>query len=389
MSETKSEQVLQRIENAIQQLEKKKSTLYFFVSDCKNTPNSSTQYIYQLASTLQDLGYKVCMLYQLNNEYTEHELNKLKKKKQPIDEYRCFTGVGKWLGEKYSSLKHMNVANGEWAVSPSDFLFIPEVFASLMKETYSKKVPCKRFVILQNFRYITEFIPFGDQWGSYGINDVIVTNQALGDKVKSVFPYVRTNVINPYIANNIIKPVVAKKLIVNIAAQRSSDVEHIIKTFYWKYPLYQFITFRALRDLPQDKYAEMLGEGCITVWHDPETPFGYSALEAMRSGNIVIGKIPENIPEWMVENGDLKNNGIWYDNIDDVPQLLAKVIGTWMRDEIPSELTEKMEETNKLYTTDIWKKSVKDFIESAFSNRKNEFISIKNTVKNKEEKEKV
>ena len=94
------------------------------------------QYIYQLAKTLKDKNYKVKMLYQLENEYTQSEIDELKRKEKPIDERRVFTGVGEWLGEEYMKLPHMNISKEEWKVSPSDFLFIPEVFSSLMKQTY-------------------------------------------------------------------------------------------------------------------------------------------------------------------------------------------------------------------------------------------------------------
>ena len=83
MSEDKNKIIIERIEKAIEQIDKKESTLYFFISDCKNTPNSNTQYIYQMAKGVQDLGYKVCMLYQINDEYTPKELEQMKKKGYP------------------------------------------------------------------------------------------------------------------------------------------------------------------------------------------------------------------------------------------------------------------------------------------------------------------
>ena len=60
---------LERIDEAISKLEINDFCFYFFVVDCKNVPNGSIQYIYQLAKTLNDKNYKVKMLYQLENEY--------------------------------------------------------------------------------------------------------------------------------------------------------------------------------------------------------------------------------------------------------------------------------------------------------------------------------
>ena len=387
MAENKNKTVLANINTEIAKIVDKKSSIYFFVSDCKNTPNSQSLYIYQMALTLKELGYDVCMLYQINNEYSKHELKKLKSSGQPIDQTRVFEGVGEWLGEEYASIDHMNIAGGMWKVSPSDLLFIPEVFSSLMKETFDKGIPCKRVVILQNFKYVTEFIPYGDQWGNYGILDVVASNKNQADLIESVFPYVNTTVINPYIQECMCKPVVAKKLIVNIAAPMSSDIEHIIKTFYWKYPTLQFVTFRTLKNLPIDEYAKMLKEGCITIWHDPYTPFGRSALDAIKCGNILIGKVPDIIPEWMMDDeGKPVDNGIWYSNINDVPDILASVVGTWMRDEIPQKLIDGMDETSKSFSYDEWKKNVGEFVSNMLENRKNEFTALKNKIE-KEMKE--
>lgn len=381
--ESKGRVVLQRIDDTISKINKDSSKLYFFVSDCKNIPNSNMLYVYNIARTLKQKGFDVTILYQLQNEYTEHELKKAKKKGKAIDELRTFVGVGEWLGESYSSIPHLNIANGTWTVSPSDFLFIPEVFTGLMKETFDKKVPCKRYVILQNFKYVTEFIPYGDQWASYGITDAIVSTKKQGELIQSVFPYVKTSVLNPFFPSNLTKPKKAKSLIVNIAASKHSDAEHIVKTFYWKYPVLSFVTFRSIRNFNANAYAEMLKEGCITIWHDPETSFGYSAVDAIKCGNIVIGKIPETIPEWMGDEETILDNGIWYNNIDDIPDILAKVVGSWMRDEIPDKLYQEMEKTAQKYTYQEWEERINDIMEEVFANRIKEINTIRETVATK------
>ena len=226
------QKAIERIEEAITKLENNDFTFYFFIVDCNNVPNGNMQYIYQLAKTLNDKNYKVKMLYQLENEYTQSEIDELKRKEKPIDERRVFTGVGEWLGEEYMKLPHMNISKEEWKVSPSDFLFIPEVFSSLMKQTYQYKAPCKRIVVLHNYDYITEFIPFNDEWGTYGIHDVIVNTEQQGKLIKSVFPYVKYETLSPYIPDIFRKPIKPKKLIVNIISKKTEDVNKIMKQFY-------------------------------------------------------------------------------------------------------------------------------------------------------------
>lgn len=374
---------LERIDEAISKLETNDFCFYFFVVDCKNVPNGSIQYIYQLAKTLNDKNYKVKMLYQLENEYDNEELEELKRKEKPIDDRRVFTGVGDWLGEEYMQLEHLNISKKEWTVSPSDFLFIPEVFSSLMKQTYQYKAPCKRIVLLHNYDYITEFIPFSDEWGTYGIHDVIANTKAQGDLISGVFPYVNVKILNPYISNIFRKPIKPKKLIVNIISKKTEDVNKIMKQFYWKYPMYKFISFRDLRGYPKETFAEFLQESAITVWIDNETPFGYSAIEAIKTGNIVIGKVPEHMPEWMGDENGLFNNGVWTYDLNTIPDILSRVLGSWMQDRIPETLYENMDNVDNLYTFEDYQNNVNEIINGYINDRINELKEIKTVINNK------
>ena len=374
---------LERIDEAISKLEINDFCFYFFVVDCKNVPNGSIQYIYQLAKTLNDKNYKVKMLYQLENEYDNEELEELNRKEKPFDDRRVFTGVGEWLGEEYMQLEHLNISKQEWTVSPSDFLFIPEVFSSLMKQTYQYKAPCKRIVLLHNYDYITEFIPFSDEWGTYGIHDVIANTKAQGDLISSVFPYVNVKILNPYISNIFRKPIKPKKLIVNIISKKTEDVNKIMKQFYWKYPMYKFISFRDLRGYPKETFAEFLQESAITVWIDNETPFGYSAIEAIKTGNIVIGKVPEHMPEWMGDENGLFNNGVWTYDLNTIPDILSRVLGSWMQDRIPETLCENMDNVDNLYTFECYQNNVNEIINGYINDRINELKEIKTVINNK------
>lgn len=382
MSKEKDKEVVKRIETAIQNIKDKDFNIFFFVIDSKNNPNGSMSYIYQMAKTLQDKDYNVKMLYQLENEYTTQELEEIEKKGLEFDENRMFMSAASWMGEEYNTLEHMNIQKDEWKVSPSDILFIPEVFSSLMFETFKHNIPCKRYIILQNFDYITEFIPLGVEWLNYGIKDVITTTPLQETMVKEIFPYVKTTVIPPYIDNIFRKPIKPKKLIVNIVTKHQSIVNKIVKNFYWKYPSYKFVSFRDLRGFPRKQYAELLQEGAITIWADENTYFGYSPLESMRCGNIVIGKIPENETEWMYSDDKLKNNGIWFDNYRQLPDILSRVVNAWMNDEVPEELLQEMEKTNTLYTYNEWDKNINDLIGNISNQRIEELNNVLESVKN-------
>lgn len=388
MAESKKQKVSKRIDEAVSALEKKDFTMYFFVADSRNVPNETMEYMYQLAKTVRDNGYNVTMLYQLDNEYTQEELEELKNKELPEDANRTFVGVGDWLGDDYASLPHLNISLGTWTVSPSDFLFIPEAFSSLMFQTHQHRIPCKRIVVLNNFDYVTDMIPFGVEWANYGIHEVVSSTERQLQILKDSFPYVKGTVLPTYIPEYFRKPVKPKNLIVNIVAKEQKDVNRILKPFYWQYPSFRFVSFRELRNFPRKRFAESLQEGAITVWIDEHTPFGNSAVEAIRCGNIVIGKVPENIPEWMGDENGLKDNGVWFTNINDVPKILAEVISSWMNDDIPEELLKSMDETNRLYTYEKWVENVNDFTKGIVNARIKEFKQFKNAnIQSKENKE--
>lgn len=381
MSNLKDLKAIERIEESIANLKDNNFNIYFFVVDSRNVPNSSLAYIYELAKTLKDKNYNVTMLYQLQGEYTEAELYKKKKKGKQIDPSKVFVGVGDWLGQEYANIPHMNIAHAQWKVSPSDILFIPEAFSSLMFQTYQYKAPCRRIVLLQNFSYVTDFIPFGVEWKNYGIYDVVATTKQQENLIKSVFPYMRSKILPPVVPSIFRKPIEPKKLLINIITNDQRNVNRIIKTFYWKYPIYKFVSFVDLRNRSREEFAEKLREGAITVWVDGETPFGHSALEAIACDNILIGKVPEMIPEWMTnEDGTLNDCGVWTYDINVIPDLLANVIGAWMQDNIPEQLTNAMDDVNKKYLSERWNDNVDNIISSIINEQVKSFESIKNSI---------
>ena len=258
--EEKDLTVIQRIEAEIAKIDNKESNIFFFVLDTKGNPSGSLEYIYKLAMILKENEYNVTMLYQK-------------------EENEEFVGVEEWLGTKYSELEHYDIASDEVSVSPSDILFIPEIFSNVMIQT--KKLPCKRIVILQNYDYILEQMPMAAQWGDLGIMEAITNTDVSASLIKEVFPYVKTTTIDPYIDDMYGTTDEPKKLIINIIAKDQSDINKIIKPFYWKYPMYKWVSFRDLRGFPKEMYAQLLRESALTIWVDEETSFGYGALEAM------------------------------------------------------------------------------------------------------------
>lgn len=366
MEEKKNYKVaLENIEKELRKMDKNLFKCMFFVEDTKGVPSGSLAYIYETALKISKLGYKVEMLYAEKD----------------------FVGVGDWLGEDYANLPHFNTEKDKIDASPSDILFIPELYSNVMAQT--KGLVCKRVVILQNFDKMVELIPAGASWEDLKIRDCVTTTDALAERIKDIFPYVRTRVVRPSIPDYFKKTNEPKKLIVNIVAKDNTDMNLIVKPFMWKYPLYNWVAFRNIRTVSKQDAANAFKEAAITVWCDPYTDFGYAPIEAMKAGSIVVGKIPENEPEWLksAEGKGIRDNGVWFYNIKDVPEILGGIIQSFLTDNIPASIYDEMEKTAEPYTDELQLNDIKrEYVDGIFEDRKKELVTLKEIIKNKEEK---
>ena len=372
MKDNKEEKALNSVLNDISKIEKKENIVFFFVLDTKGNPSGSLEYIYKLAMIAKNEGFKVGMLY------------------QTIDKNDEFVGVEGWLGSEYAALPHYDISNNDVEITPSDILFIPEIFSNVMNQT--KKLPCKRIAILQNYDYLIEQMPFSAKWGDFGILEAITNTEHNSKLIKDVFPYVKTNVVNPYIDNIFGQTKEPKKMVVNIVASDQSDINRIVKPFYWKFPTFKWVSFRDLRGLAKEKFAESLREAAITIWVDDNTSFGYSALEAIKSGSIVIAKVPNTPLKWMDEDNDenvgkLRNCCIWFDNLNDVQRVIASAVRSWITDNVPTTLTDEANKVKELYTYETTKNEFTSYLNAVIDNRLKEMKQLVEVVKNKEVKE--
>lgn len=355
-------EMLKIVNENIEKLKNKNYTLYFFVLDTKGNPSPSLEYIYQAALTLSGRGHKVIMLHQ------ETE----------------FVGVESWLGKQYSELPHMNIETDNVEVSPSDFIFIPEIFANVMLQT--KRLPCKRVVIVQNYANICEFMPVSQTLDSLGIIDAIVTSKFQEEKLKSYFPNIRTHVVSPAI-NNVFRnnKEIPRKLIVNVIAKEQSDANRVVKPFYWKNPMYRWVTFRDLRGISNEVMSEALREGAITIWIDDKTDFGTTLIEAVKCGGVVMAKLPDNIQEWMKEGDELTKSILWFDDLDDVSNILPSIVHSWITDAIPEDIYTNQEAITPLFTEEIQVNEIIECYEKNIINKRlKDFEEAKAEILNKE-----
>ncbi len=353
----KQKRVMENIKNEISKIEKKENKIYFFVIDTKGVPSGSLEYIYNLAVFAKEEGYDVTMLH------TEEE----------------FVGVGDWLGEKYSSLPHVNVNNGDVGTSPSDVLFIPEIYSQVMNQT--KNLPCKRVAILQNYDFVVEQMPYAAQWGDFGIMEGITNSDYQAAELNESFPYVKLTKVTPFISKIFGTTSAPKKMVVNVIAKDQSDIKKIVKPFYWKYPAFRWVSFIDLRDKPKNKFAEQLREAAVTIVVDDNASFMYSALEAVKSGSITMVKVPNTTVDW-ADGDELPNCCVWFDNYDTLHKQIASVVRSWITDKVPAVLEEEGKKVVANYTEEKTKGEFMTYLNSVLEKRKKEMEELMSHVKN-------
>lgn len=352
-----SEQI-NAINESIEKITKKDFGLYFFTLDTKGNPTAGVANIYEHVKILRDLGFNASILHDKNDYKLREDENGM--------------GIAEWLGEEYANLPHISIESQQLQVGPADFVIIPEAFASVMKQT--AKFPCKRIVLLQSYEYIFEMLEIGENWGAFGINEVITTNQNLKKYVESIFRNLTTEIIPVSIPEYFKENAKPKIPTVSILARDKREILKIVKIFYQKYPQYQFITFRDLSGLPREEFAKELSKSFLGVWIDELASFGTFPLESIKCDTPVIGKIPRMVPEWMGtidENGNLQlnDNGIWTANLNAIPDIIATMVGLFLEDSIPTNIKDTMIEYKSKYTPDEMKKELKESYSRIFGRR--------------------
>ena len=329
---------INNVKDAIERITNKNFGIYFFTIDTKGNPIAGVATIYEHVKVLRELGFNAIILHDKNDYKLRGDENGM--------------GIAEWLGEEYANLPHVSIESQELQVGPADFVIIPEAFASIMKQTAT--FPCKRIVFLQSYEYIFEMLEIGENWNSFGINEVITTSENLKNYVGSIFRNMITEVIPIGIPSYFKENEKPKIPTVAISARDKREILKIVKIFFQKYPHYQFISFRDMSGLPREEFANELSKSFLGVWVDELSSFGTFPIESMKCNTPVVGKIPRLVPEWMGaidENGNLKlnDNGVWTANLNAIPDIIATMVGLYLEDALPPNILEGMNEYKDKY----------------------------------------
>ena len=205
-------------------------------------------------------------------------------------------------------------------------------------------------------------------------------------ELNEVFPYVKLKKVTPFLSKVFGNTNEPKKMVVNIIAKDQSNIKKIVKPFYWKYPMFKWVSFKELRNLPKEEFAKALREAAVTIVVDEDASFGYSTLESIKSGAITMCKVPQTELEWAtVEDGTLSNCCVWFDTYDTLHKQLASVIRSWITDKVPTLLEEEGNKVCEKYSYDRTKKEFMEYVNDVLGRRKAEMSDLIIQIKNKKE----
>jgi len=180
---------------------------------------------------------------------------------------------------------------------------------------------------------------------------------------------VSIDVVEPFISENFKTPELPPKTIINIHTRDHRDTTNLIKAFYTRFPQYRWFTFRDLRGLAENDFAERMKDSFVSIWIDNTSAYGTFPLESIKMGIPVIGVVPNMVPEWMNEN-----NGIWINNQNILVDVIADYIQNWLEDNISPELYSEMEKTkNNLKTEEDFNTNVVSIFDKMITTRATTF----------------
>jgi hypothetical protein len=345
----------------LQNLEKKNFVVYIY------TP-SIPDNVYSMV--VEEI-YNVC--YFLNNNGFDSKL--ITGDDETEDSYK----IPQFLPTHLQELPHVSPKKETLTIKPEDFIIVPDFFVNVMHQISDYNLPCERIVLFQSQSYMLDSLPPNMSWVNWGFTNVITTTPELKEFLErnSRFNYniQQYNIGIP----DYFKPKTIKKPIIMYYSRDEKPLKKVTKLFFMKYPELGWVLFeRVAGEEPyilREDLANRLGEAPVLLWLDSEAGFGTLPLEAMKSGAVVVGLLPEIDKDYVKHN----DTAIWSSSYEIIAEQLGIVIKEWLVDNIPDVVYENMKNISSKYTTDEHEKSLVE----AFNNiLRNKIEKTQNIIKN-------
>jgi len=330
---------IDKMKMSITKLKNSQSKFLFFVTKSTN-PSASIYEVYFHANVVKNMGFETIIL-------TDE------------DEYE----IPYWIDEDLTKLEHQPMSKAKLNVGPQDVLVIPEIFSNVMEQT--KTLPCIRVGLLQSIDYMMNGLVPSVDWSSFGISKVITTSDTLKNLVEEFFGKDKFDVktydigLPEYFYNDD----APKRPVITVVGRNPNEISKLIKLFYAKYPQYGWVTFDSMiteskppRSLTRKEYADRLRKNFAAVWVDRIASFGTLPIEAMASGCIPIGLVPDITPEYLLEEDEdgktvyAENSGVWTADYYSLPTLIGDTLTKYLDDTIEDDVYEKMKTISDKYS---------------------------------------
>ena len=348
---------IEKLEISLSKLEENKQIIYFLTYDTKNNQRASLQHIYDLALTINKKGF----------------ISKI------LVEDKTYGGVEDWLGEGYNDLPVVSIKDDKVEINIEDIIVVPEYYSNVLEQL--SNIKCVKVMLLQQKEYMFETLSLGSRWSNFGFDKVITTTNNTKKYVLEYFPETLVHIIPPFIGDNFKPSEKPLKPYIAISCRNRSKSRKFISEFYLKFPQLRWITFRDMVQMTYDEFAASLKECFVSLWVDEESTFGTFPLESMKCGVPVIGKIPNNEPDWLGENG------MWTYDESKLVEILGTYVLAWLEGvELTDEIKNKMKDTLLPYDSSITENNIISVFNS-FKNKREE--QIKNALEKLKTEEKV
>jgi hypothetical protein len=349
------------------------------LNEILNNINSNNYNVYLYVPSIPDTVYsmaveeiyRICFFLRKNN-YNAFLITG-EDEKEPEFKIPVF------IPEELRSLPHLSPRKDNINVSVNDVLIVPEFFVNVMHQISDAKIQCEKIVLCQSQAYMLDSLPPNHTWAAWGFNTILTTSGELKEFIQRN-SRVSYNIENYKIGiPDYFKPSKIKKPIIMYFSRNDTDIKRLSKIFFMKYPELSWVLFERVQGsepfITREALAEKMGETPVLLWLDKDAGFGTLPLEAMKSGAIVIGMVPEIEKEYIKEN----DTAIWSSSIEVLAEQLGIVIKEWLIDNIPTIVYENMEKVSSQYTEENHEKTLIQSFSNIIENRKN---LIKKTIEN-------
>jgi hypothetical protein len=314
---------LEQLYNSLNNIKSKAFKVIAFVPDTQNVASAAVAEIYNFISVLRKEGFDGYILADKRD-------------------YQAPT----YLDQELQAIPHLYSEDNNMVVKPEDFIIIPEYFVNIMEQC--KNLPATKIVLAQSYDNIVNGLIGGMTWKNFNIKNVITTSSKISDFIKNLhgdnydIKEYRIGIPEYFHPEN------AKTPLITFLSRNNQDIVKVSKMFYLQNPDLTWIMFEDLKGTSREHFASKLRKSMVTVWIDRLASFGTLPVEAMASGSVVVGLMPEITPEYIHAQS---SNGVWVSNIYELPKALGEVVRAAIHKNIPNGLYEDMADTASAYTT--------------------------------------